>query len=136
MSVVFSALARLRTLSGRMVSSSYRGPCNSYEDQQTSYIYFRDSTLSWWRMIICRLPSMEVQSLINYRVAGAMLRQSNHSRQLCPQVGPTPVEVMPFGLWRVQPATHLTHIIIQDFTRGLHPIVKYPFVPLLRVGAK
>ena len=62
----FSTLARSPTThlthsSMRMVSSLYRGPFSSYTSYQTSCICFRDSLLSWWAVVRCRLPSIEFQ---------------------------------------------------------------------------
>ena len=59
----------------------------------------------------------------------------NHTRQLCPHIGPMPVEAVLFGLGWVR-QYHLTHISLKEFWEGHYPIVMKPFVSLPRVGAK
>ena len=74
---------------------------------------------------------MEVQSLVDQQY-----NNLNHTRHLCPHIGPKPVEVMLFSLWWVRSPTppHLYKPL--GLWASPYPTVKKPFASLLRVGVK
>ena len=136
----FSILARVTNANPShsamlMVSSPYRGPYSLKEGNQPSYFALWTHPLTGNQFLDVDFHSWKFNLMLIIALLKQHYNNPNHTKQLCPHIGPMPMKAVPFGLRWVRPY-HLTHISLSDFWQGPYLTVKKSFVPLSRVGAK